>query len=226
MMPLPEKAPATADLPMLIQGCIRADAEAWDEFIDRYHRRIVVYATRAARATSGASQPVPDGRAELVQEVYVRLLANDCRALQAWRGDSEQSLLSYLATIVHAVACDAVKRGRSRKRAALVVSLDSGGPSEESAPAAYLPAPAAASPDYALGERLAPERLRRVLAAVERGPQAQRNCLVFMLHVLDGLTASEIARLPGIDMSLANVESTLRRTKERLRVALKDPSRL
>lgn len=222
----PEPAPRTADLPKLIHGCVHAEAGAWDEFIVRYHRRIVIYATRATRSASGVAFASREGQCELVQEVYVRLLANGCRALQAWRGESEQSLLSYLATIVHAVACDGVKRSRSRKRAASLVSLDARGLDDEAALSASLPAPAASSPDYALAERLAPERLRQLLAVVERGPQARRNCLIFMLHVIDGLTASEIAHLPGLDMSLANVESTLRRTKERLREAIKDPAML
>lgn len=219
----PELAPAPADLPNLIVRCVASDPEAWDEFVSRYHSRIVLYAARASRFERHEGAELC---AELVQDVYLRLLAHDRRALRAWRGETEQSLSSYLATIVHAVACDALKRRRSRKRTARVVSLDAAGPCEEPTLAEMLAAPQSASPDYAFGERLAPDALRALLARVERGPQAKRNSLIFMLHVLDGLTASEISRLPGFAMSIANVESALRRTKERLRETLAERAAL
>ena len=60
---------------------------------------------------------------DLIQETYLRLVANDFHALRVWRGDSEESFVSYLATVVHAVACDDFRRRKSLKRSADVVPL-------------------------------------------------------------------------------------------------------
>lgn len=213
----PEPARLAADLPSLVCRCVDGDELAWDEFVGRFHRRIVVFVTRSTKNGDA------DTRAEVIQEVYIRLLANDCRALRAWHGASESSWLAYLATIVHAVACDAIKRRRSLKRTAAVVSLDGGDRRDTGRLAEAIPAPESNSPERLLDERLVPERLVSLLATVERGPQASRNSLIFLLHVLDGLTASEISRLPGLELPVANVESALRRTKERLREVLGSP---
>jgi RNA polymerase sigma factor (sigma-70 family) len=219
LQPEPEPGNEVTDL---IRRCASAEAHAWEEFVRRYHRRIVLYAVRATRLVAQHGAPAVELRRDLIQDVYVRLLANDYRALRAWRGDSEQSLLTYLATIVHAVACDALKRLRSQKRAAHLVSLDGRVAEDGALLSELIAAPEADSPERALLEHLAPERLSAVLERAERGPLGRRNSLIFVLHAVDGLTASEIARLPGLRMSVANVESALRRTRERLRFTLKD----
>jgi RNA polymerase sigma-70 factor (ECF subfamily) len=216
--PRPE---STIDVPDLIGRCAEADPEAWEDFVRRFHRRIVLYAIRARRATARAA--TADQCQDLVQDVYIRLVASDYRVLRMWRGYSEQSFLKYLTTIVHTVACDAVKRRSSRKRAASLVSLD-WGQSEHGAPLHdVIPAPEDDSPEEILYARLLGDRFNAVLDVAERGPKGHRNRLIFTLYVVDGLTASEIAMLPDLRMSIANVESAIRRTRARLRSTLKDP---
>jgi RNA polymerase sigma factor (sigma-70 family) len=215
-----EPALLEADLPTLIRACANGDEAAWNAFVDRFHRRIVILVARALKTGPCQSS---ETHGELVQDVYVRLLAHDRRALDAWRGSSECSFASYLATIVHAVVCDSLKKQKSRKRAASLVALDADdGPAVRD----LVAAPATASPEHALSEQSASDRVRDLLARVERGPLAYRNSLVFMLHVVDGLTASEIACLPGLDMTISNVETVLRRTKQRLRETIGAPVNL
>jgi RNA polymerase sigma factor (sigma-70 family) len=223
-MPQPQLQPRD-DVADLVRRCADADADAWDEFVRRFHRRLALYAVRAVRALADAGDSPCEARCDLVQDVYVRLLAHERRALRAWRGDSEQSLLNYLSTIVHAVACDALKRRRSRKRSARLVSLERGAADDGPPLGEQLPASEADSPDRVMLERLAPARLSAALETAERGPQGRRNRLIFMLHAVDGLTANEIARLPGLHVSVANAESAIRRTRERLRFALKDATK-
>ncbi len=210
------------DLPDLIRRCADGDDRAWDEFIDTFHRRILLYAVRVSRLLGLRPGGTADGRGDLVQDVYVRLLSHDRRALRVWRGESEQSFSNYLATIVHAVACDSLKRRRSLKRAALMVSLDAASDDDGFSLAERLAAPDSDSPERVLLEHLAPSRLLEALDKAERGPQGSRNRLIFQLYVLEGFTASEISNLPGLTMSTANVESAIRRTRERLRFVLGD----
>jgi RNA polymerase sigma factor (sigma-70 family) len=210
----------------LVSACCRMDDGAWDEFITRYNRRVSLYITRACRFPGWSRDDRGDLARDLTQEVYVRLLADECRALKAWRGESEEAFLGYLAKVVHAVACDALRRERSLKRSANVVSYD-GMASEEGPPLAeVIPAGDASSPDRMLAERTAPKRLRSALRSLHAGPNDDRNAMIFQLHVLDGLTASEIAGLPEIRMQIPSVESVLRRTRERLRTVLRSPENL
>jgi RNA polymerase sigma-70 factor (ECF subfamily) len=196
------------------------DDSAWEEFVTRYNRRVSLYVTRACRYSGWSSDDRGDLARDLMQEVYVRLIADECHALKAWRGESEEALLAYLARVVHAVACDALRRERSRKRAVNLLSLE-GSPSDDGPSLAdVLPATEWTAPDRMLAERLAPVRLRAALDSLHGGRNGARDALIFQLHVLDGLTASEIANLPGIGMQVPSVESVLRRTRERLRAVL------
>jgi RNA polymerase sigma factor (sigma-70 family) len=210
----------------LVSACCRMDDGAWEEFVARYNRRVSLYVTRACRFPGWSRDDRSDLARDLIQEVYVRLLADGCRALRVWRGESEEAFLGYLARVVHAVACDALRRERSLKRSVNLVPLDAMPTCDGPSLADVLHAADANSPDRMLAERLAPVRLRAALDSLYSGPNASRNALIFQLHVLDGLTASEIAGLPGIGMQVPSVESVLRRTRERLRASLKTPENL
>jgi len=56
------------------------------------------------------------------------------------------------------------------------------------------------------------------------GPTAERDRTIFWLYYLQGLTADEIAGLPGSDLSAKGVESALRRITAWLRKEL-EPSK-
>jgi RNA polymerase sigma factor (sigma-70 family) len=209
----------------LVDLCGRLDTDAWDEFVSRFNRLISFYVIRASPYVAGSGVERKEIARDLVQEVYSRLLASDCRVLKAWRGDTELSFKSYLASVAHAVACDAVRRDRRKKRSAHLVSLDAPVPETGTPLGDTLPASDASSPDRVFAERLAPERLRETLASMS-GPNAARNAVIFQLHVIDGLTASEIAAMPGFQLQVPAVETILRRTRERLKQAFGDPDRL
>src|SRR5438477_11792828 len=85
------------------------DPAVWSEFILRFHRRILLYVLRELRSF-GLSIDEPDTVSDLTQEVYLRLLTNDRRALREFRGENEYAVLSYLACIVHSVIFDQVRR--------------------------------------------------------------------------------------------------------------------
>lgn len=208
-----EAAPSRS-VSQLVSLCAQGDGRAWDEFVTRYNRRLLLYVMRACAALH---RPVDrDQVLDLVQEIYLRLLANDRRALASWRGESEPVLLGYLATIASAVVTDAVRRERTAKRAGRNISIDDESDAGSLA-LAQLVAPESGSPERVLLERHTPEQTRAVVESVFPGPNAARAALIFHLYVFEGLTAREIAALPQLAMTVANVEAVIHRTKARLR---------
>lgn len=206
----------------LVRDCgLSTDPTAWTEFVDTFNRRIVAAVIRERRRRGLATDPsAADAVSDLVQDVYLRLLANDRRALREFRGESEIAVYAYLARIVRAAVGDRTRRDSSQKRSARIVPLDGGVDGEGSAPLSeLLAADGGSSPDRQMRERAVPRRLRELLAA-GGVPNPERDALVFELHVLEGLSAREIAGIPALDLSLSAVEGVLRRTRERLRERL------
>ena len=210
----------------LIDRCYNHDARAWDEFVQRYNRVLSGYVFRACRLSGMSGSDNQELMRDLVQDIYSHLLANDCRVLKAWRGETEESLRAYLSRVASTVTCDAARYERAKKRSATMISLDATEPDGSRSIADQIPAPEGMSPDRIMTERLAPERLAKLLKTVCSGPNGTRDALIFQLHAIHGLTASEIAAMPVFSMQVSTVESILRRTRDRLRKAIDDPEDL
>jgi RNA polymerase sigma factor (sigma-70 family) len=204
----------------LVDRCCGGDAMAWEEFVDRYHERVTRLAYRAAGSLASSDADRREAARDLIQEVYLKLVARDFHALRAWRGESEESLVSYVASVVHGLACDELRRRRSRKRAVSLVPLDAP-PGDDSLPLAErLSGPESGSPERQLIEWRSAERVGRLLAESCSGPNGPRNAIIFQLYHFEGMSAREIAELPCFRMTVPNVETILRRTRERVRELL------
>jgi RNA polymerase sigma-70 factor (ECF subfamily) len=206
------------NLDELLDRCLEKDERAWQTFVDLFNRTIVAASYRACMAIRNLGVSSGECVAELVQDVYIRLLDHNARALRAWRGADIASMKKYLAVITRTVASDKLRRQQSHKRFVVLVPLDA--PTrEDDGPALSeaLSAPAYARPDKMVDGRLEEERLLRALSEACTGPNGSRNSLMFQLHVLDGFSAREIAQMPVFGLSSSNVETILRRTRERVR---------
>jgi RNA polymerase sigma factor (sigma-70 family) len=206
----------------LIRDCgLSTDPTAWTDFVDTFNRRIVAAVIRERRLRGLSTDPsAADAVSDLAQDVYLRLLANDRRALRDFRGETEIAVFAYLARVVRAAVGDRARRDSSQKRSVQLVPLDAGVSGDDSTPLSeFLAAGDGSSPDRQMRERAVPGRLRALLAG-GGVPNPERDALVFELHVLEGLSAREIAGIPALDLSLSAVEGVLRRTRERLRERL------
>ncbi len=200
----------------LITLCSNDDSEAWDEFINRFHRHIMLCTLRELRNYKSKDNDV----SEMVQEVFLRLLANERKVLKEFRGTTDASILAYLAIIVRSTVTDAIRKEVAQKRSAPTVSLDAplkSGEDQDLSLADILAAEETSSPSWILKEKIAPKRLREILKTVLSGANATRDAIIFHLHVINGLSAREIAELPSFSMTTNNVQAIIFRTKERLR---------
>lgn len=184
----------------LFQACAdRSDPRAWQEFARRYGLLLERTAYRIARRYIFPTRELLD---DLVQECYLRLCADDCKALRVFRSTRPDSEFGYLKVIASHAVLDHFRR----KNGGIHISI-------ENAPE---PRTDAADIDRAVLLREVRECLKQVTA----GSHGERDSAIFYLYYLQGITAKAISHLPTVDLSCEGVESLLGRLRRALRECL------
>jgi RNA polymerase sigma-70 factor, ECF subfamily len=200
--------PLRAPVNELARACAHsADTAEWSEFLSRCAPVAALVAARVARIWQGtASSAIVD---DIVQEVFVKLCEQERRILREFKPKGDDSFLALLRVITASVANDYFRRQYSEKRGGKVVTmfLD-----EE-------PSMMAAHNDQDAQRAVLFNELDRKLRSAS-GATAERDRAIFWLYYFQGLTADEIASLPGSELSAKGVESALRRVTAWLRKEL------
>jgi RNA polymerase sigma-70 factor (ECF subfamily) len=178
----------------LVCRCIAGDDAARAEFISIYDpliRRAIsrrIQRTAAARANAAHIE-------DIAHEVYVRLFADQCRALQSVR--HADRIDAWLVTVAHNHVVGYLRKNH-RAGASLDVRLDE------------MPAPLEHAPDNrAIANELV-QRLSSCLARLE-----PKDRLVLQLFYVSRLRYVDISRT--LNMNINTVASRISRAKERLR---------
>lgn len=198
----------------LAQACAHsADAVEWQEFLRRSTPLASLMAVRICRLWTGVSSPALVD--DIVQEVFLRLCEQERRILREFEPRGEDSFLGLLRIVSASVANDYFRRISSAKRGGKVVtaSFDCEAP----------PSDGDSSREAARIERFA--LLAELDHRLAGAPQiiGKRDRSIFWLYYLQGLTAEEIARVPGAGLTAKGVESALRRVTNWLRAELGKP---
>jgi RNA polymerase sigma factor (sigma-70 family) len=165
------------------------DPALWQQFEDRFHRTIMTYVLRVMR-NRFRDENLGDAR-DLVQEVYLRLIANNGRWLRSFKGQTDFSVKAFLSRVTVSVVCDFYRSKRAEKRrSAEIISIEDARRQQEAGESVEINIPAVLSAIDV--ERLVDEEPDRRHAA--------RNVLIFKLHVVDGLTIKEIAQFPSFGL--------------------------
>lgn len=204
--------PPRAPVNELARACAHsADTAEWGELLARCAPVAALVAARVARIWQGtASSAVVD---DIVQEVFVKLCEQERRILREFRPKGDDSFLALLRVITASVANDYFRRQYSEKRGGKVVTM-----LLDDAPSTMM----AANNDQDAQRTVLFNELDRKLRSAS-GTTAERDRAIFWLYYLQGLTADEIALLPGSELSAKGVESALRRVTAWLRKEL-EPS--
>jgi RNA polymerase sigma-70 factor, ECF subfamily len=195
----------------LARACARsADAKEWEEFLRRCAPVAALVAGRITRMWMGTASPsIVD---DIVQEVFLKLCEQERRILRDFKPRGEDSFFGLLRVVAASVANDYFRRQRSEKRGGKVVTL-----AIDEDPAS--PVPIAAQNSAEMQWSVLLSELDQKLRSAS-GPSCERDRTLFWLYYLQGLTAEEIAALPGSDLSAKGVESALRRVTSWLRKEL------
>jgi RNA polymerase sigma-70 factor (ECF subfamily) len=194
----------------LVVACKQTDdAEAWGEFVRRFHRLIATVVLRVARRWGVSSPSIID---DLVQETYLKLCANNFRMLRNFQSSHPNAFYGYLKVVTANLVHDHLKAANSSKRGSGTVEVEADS-SVESHDDPRGAASAVNSTERAVLLREVDDTLGRLAA----GPHLQRDRKVFWLYYRVGLTANAIATLPSIGLSTKGVESSILRLTRLLR---------
>lgn len=183
------------------------DKVLWQRFQDRFQKRIFTYLLRSLRDRQG-KEDAADVVGDLAQDVYIRLVQENGRMLRSFKGDTEFSVLAFLARICMSVVTDHYRyQNREKRQASQVIPI-------EQARTENLLDPEA---DLDMSSVLSWIDVERLVESESDRANAARNVLIFKLHYIDGFSQAEIAQFPGFNLVESGVEAVLGRLRTRLR---------
>jgi DNA-directed RNA polymerase specialized sigma24 family protein len=201
------KRPADLDAAELFRQCAKdlRNAELWDEFYTRFKRRILLYLLRAFRMMGGHSEEFIRYSDDWIQELFTKLVQNDGRVINSFRGITDNSVYAFLCSIAVSIVADQLRFQGALRRRAQVISLDQ----------AQTATPVHASAEINISAILGLIDVEKVLRENE-SKNPERDLLIFRLHFVEGLSAREIASIPSLKLTTSGLEKVLIRVRNRL----------
>ena len=92
-----------------LDACIRGDKHAWDAFVDRWAG--VIHAAVQRSFQGGRSVAARAEVEDTVQDVFLRLVKDDCRLLRSYDAN-RASLSTWLTLVARSTAIDRLRRKR------------------------------------------------------------------------------------------------------------------
>jgi RNA polymerase sigma-70 factor, ECF subfamily len=185
----------------LLRLCLQSqDPAAWQDFVHRFQPLIASVIVKSIRRWT---TPTPSLVDDLVQDTYLKLCANNFRALRDFDCQHENALFGFLKVVASNVVHDHFRGSYSQKRGSgrdeddldgAQIAGIAGGGFAETAERAIL-----------IGE------IRQCLEGQAAEPNFTRDCMIFWLYYQQGLTAKAISELPAVSLTVKGVESTLLR---------------
>jgi RNA polymerase sigma-70 factor, ECF subfamily len=195
----------------LVRQCSASrSADAWEEFIRRFHRLIATVILRTAARLGDSSRQTVD---DLIQETYLKLCADDFRVLRNFQQQRPDAFIGYVKVVAANVVRDHFKSSYSLKRGAGHV---------EQLAVDFIPLALEGSDgsQQAIERAVLIDEISRLLEFCAPGPEQERNTQIFWLHYRVGLSARAIADLPGVMLSTKGVESIILRITRELRAQI------
>jgi RNA polymerase sigma-70 factor (ECF subfamily) len=184
----------------LLHLCLGSeDQELWQEFVRRTQPLIANVTIRTIRRWH---EPAPSLVDDLIQDTFVKLFANDRKALRSLKNEYENTIFGYLRVVAANVVHD---RFRQLPNKVEEIELTDD----------VLP-PSPNGMNRMEFKRLKDDIHER-LKALSSSETYQRDESIFWLYYEQGYTANEISLLPAVGLSVKGVESTLQRLTRFLR---------
>lgn len=197
----------------LIQICAQTnESAAWEEFVARFLRPISLSIIRTAYNWGGFPQQVVD---DLVQDTFLKLCTDRCRLLKDFASQHPAAITGYIKTIAINVAHDHFKSRSTLKRGSgEVVQLQEGFD------------PRAQNESHGgqatIEREILLKQIDHCLEMCSRGPEQERDRLIFWLHYQHGMSAKAIAGLPAVGLTAKGVESAILRLTRAVREHIVD----
>lgn len=194
----------------LLQLCLMKSEEgAWCEFVRRYQPLMASVIVKTLRRRI---RPRPALVDDLVQETYLKLCADNSKALRAFDPRHDDALAGFLKVVASNVAQDYLRKSLCRKRGS--------GKGEDDLEQANPCKACVASSADSMEREIVLGQVERCLEKELSGPHLTRDCKIFWLYYRDGLTAKAISLRSDIGLSIKGIESTLMRLTQLVRTKL------
>lgn len=190
--------------------------EAWLEFCNRFDECIWLAIIRECnekgliRDISESKQIIQD----LVQDVYVRLVENDCNALKKFKGTFENSMFTYLGKIAKNVVRNHITKIKAKKRPPIQKSIDeplwNSKKRREVLVKEILELPDNDS-DKNFNFQDSKAKIEKLLNKILKGKNKQRNKIIFKLYLYEQFSPNEIASQFGFGLSPKTVSNIIRK---------------
>jgi RNA polymerase sigma factor (sigma-70 family) len=222
-MNVSEKPQAKLKNTELVKHCANdpTNNEAWLEFISRYEKRIyntITQECKKSELNNYCFQFIETVK-DLVQDVYLKILENDCKALKKFRGDSENSIYSYLNIIAKNVVKNYITKMQAQKRPQIEKSLDDINILTEADGEAQRNNkinPGIFSTEQEVTLKILKEEIDYCLAKTLTGKDRTRNKFIYRLYLYDGLSPKEIALLFDFHISRKRIANIIYDSKRKL----------
>jgi len=215
----------------LIKTCAESleNQKAWLEFLERFDRHIKLSVLRAYRFLSISHlkrEIIKEDIRDLVQEVYLRLVKNDCRVLKNFKPKYDKAFYAYLSIICASVVKDFFKKFSRLKRKGYMYSIDERSAiSKENKMISkrLLPSFMQTNPEKQVIAKDLLEKVKNYYSSADSKKGDKRKELIFQLYFIHGLSIEDISCIKGLNISLSNANVTIWRMKREIRsLFLKD----
>jgi RNA polymerase sigma-70 factor, ECF subfamily len=200
----------------LIRACAESgSAEDWEEFVQRFHGMIAAVVIRTTSRWGASSPALVD---DLVQETYLKICGDRKRLLSEFRPQHSEAFYGYLKVVTVNIVHDYFRAQRTQKRGSS--QTESYGEDETS-----LASHKNIKPTEDAHRSILLREVDRALCSVASSEDMKRDRTIFFLYYRYGLTASAIARLPSIALTVKGVESVIHRLTQQVRERLSERDR-
>jgi RNA polymerase sigma-70 factor (ECF subfamily) len=192
----------------LLHICLSTDGqEHWRDFV---HRTQPLIASVIINTIRRWTSPAPSLVDDLIQETYVKLFANDRKALRSIKNEYENTIFGYLRVVASNVVRD---HFRQPKNKADEIELSD----------AVLPPGPDGHEQLEFAHKK--EQAQEILTSLSSSETYQRDVGIFWFFYEQGYTAKEISLLPSVALTVKGVEAVLFRLTRYIRERLgpKDP---
>ena len=192
----------------LLHLCLSSDGEEqWREFVRRTQPLIASVIINTVRRWK---TPAPSLVDDLIQDTYVKLFANDKKALRVAKNEHENTIFGYLKVIASNVVRDHFRQPANK---ADEIEIND---------AVFPPGPRDRERLEFLQKK---EQIKRILETLSVSETYDRDVGIFWFFYEQGYTAKEISLLPAVGLTVKGVEAVLFRVARfvREKLELKEP---
>jgi len=209
----------------LIKTCAESadNQKAWLEFIRRFDHHIKLSVIRAYRYLTirnlGKERILEEEIKDLVQEVYIKLVKNNCKLLKNFKPKYNGSISIYLSLTCASVVKDHFRKSGTLKRKApnkgsdgRIYSANEGKLINKKI--SYF---LSANPEEKVIAKDILEKAENYYSIFHPKRNNEKRKLIFQLYFLEGLSIKDISRIKGLNVSLANANKIVWKMKREIR---------